>query len=130
MSLRNEGTANEMAKKTIATPNPARYSAAWSVTKPAIAQTTAMPTAMRAAREVLSMRLPTRASSAGTSVIAARIIIATPIAEAMATPVTKLEADQGQAHQRDDDGDAGEQDGTPARVHRLGDGVLHARARA
>ena len=52
--------------------------------------TTAMPTAISAARDVLSILVPTQPSSAGSSVNEARTISSTPSAEATATPWTKL----------------------------------------
>ena len=104
--------------------------ALWPVTTPTNAPTTAMPTAISAARDVLSIRVPTQPSNAGSSVSEARIIISTPSAEATATPVHEAEPDQEQAEQRDDHGDAGEQHGPPAGVDRLDDGLLDARGRA
>ena len=64
--------------------------ALWPVTAPMNTPTTAMPTAISAARDVLSIRVPTQPSSAGSSVSEARIISSTPSAEATATPWTKL----------------------------------------
>ncbi len=55
---------------------------------PTNAPTTASPTAIIAAQVVLSIRVPTQPSSAGSRVSEAAIIIATASAEAMATPCT------------------------------------------
>ncbi len=55
-----------------------------------MAPTTAIATAINAAREVLSMRLPTSPSKAGSRVSEPTIISSTPITDASATPCTKL----------------------------------------
>ena len=86
--------------------------------------TTAMPTAISAARDVLSIRVPTQPSSAGSSVNEATTISSTPSAEAMATPLDEAEPDEQQAEQRDDHGRAGEQHRPAAGVDRLDDGLL------
>ncbi len=56
---------------------------------PVIASTTKAPTAIAAARDVSSMRLPAKPISAGSSVIAATIITSTLTALATASPRTK-----------------------------------------
>ena len=86
--------------------------------------TTITTTVMSAARVVLSMRAPTQPSSAGSSVSDASTISSTPTAEAMATPVTNVEAHQRQPEQGDDDRRPGEDDGPPAGVERFGDRVV------
>jgi hypothetical protein len=82
------------------------------------------PTAISAARVVFSMRGPIQPSSAGTSVSEPRIIISTPIAEAIATRGDEGQAHQREAEERDDDGDAGEQHGAATGVDGRGDRVL------
>ena len=84
---------------------------------------------MRAARVVTSMRSPTQPSSAGSSVSEHEDHQHHADGRGEGDGRDELQADQRQTHQRDDDGGPGEDHGPAARVDRLGDGVLDARAR-
>ena len=68
--------------------------------------------------------VPTKPSSAGSSVIAAIIMTSTPGRAGDGQAADELEAHDEQAEQRDHDGDAGEQHGAAGRVDRLDGGVL------
>jgi hypothetical protein len=61
----------------------------WPVVTPTNAPTTPIPTAIRAARVVLSIRVPTQPSRAGSNVSEPSTIISTPIDDATAMPCTK-----------------------------------------
>ena len=87
-------------------------------------------TAISAARDVLSIRLPTHPRSAGSRVSDPRIIISTPIDGGDRHARDEAEADHRQAHQRDDHRDPGEQDGPSTGVHRLDDGFLDVQSEA
>ena len=70
------------------------------------------------------MRVPTKPSSAGSSVSEASIITSTPTADGDGEAVDERQAHEEQAEQRDDHRDAGEEHGPAAGVDRLGDRVL------
>ena len=87
-------------------------------------------TAISAARDVLSMRVPTHPSSAGSSVSEPRIIISTPTDAATAMPETKLSPITVRPIREMITVIPARQDGPSAGVHRFGDGVLDAEAEA
>ena len=70
------------------------------------------------------MRAPTKPSRAGSRVSEAIIISSTPMAEAMARPVTNARPISEQAEQGDDHRHAGEDHRAAAGVDGLGDRVL------
>ena len=125
-SWRSELEKKLRAKNRTASSRPPRNRPLWPVTAPRKTPTTPMPTAISAARDVLSIRVPTQPSSAGSSVSEATTMSSTPSAEAMATPWTKLSPMSIRPSSEMITVVPGEQHGSAARVERLDDGLLHA----
>ncbi len=119
--------AKLMAKNTIASRKPPRKIPLWPVVTPTNAPTTASPTAIIAAHVVLSIRVPTQPSSAGSRVSEASDHHGDGERRRDGDALHERQPDEQESEQRDDHGDAGEHHGAAAGVDRRDHRVFDAR---